>query len=166
VEVCVKKLVLALLSATLAMTFTAEPSFAGKRHRHHSKHRVHRAPPPPPIVVVNVDVSSQSMSVNVNGWPTGYWKVSTARPGYYTPRGTYRVQRTAAVYYSKKYDNAPMPYSVFFYGGYAIHATSSVRKLGSPASHGCVRLAPGNAAELYALVKEYGANRTRITITN
>ncbi len=128
--------------------------------------RQYRAPPPPPAVVVKVDVSSQLMSVFVNGWPYGFWDVSTARKGYHTPRGSYRVTRTAKVYYSKKYDNAPMPNSVFFYGGFAIHATNQIRSLGRPASHGCVRLHPANAADFYALVQEYGPSRTRIVLTD
>ena len=106
------------------------------------------------------------MSVMVNGWPYGRWKVSTARPGHYTPRGTYRVQRTAKVYYSRKYDNSPMPNSVFFKGGYAIHGSYYVRSLGRPASHGCVRLLPANAARLYNLVQKYGSSSTRITIVD
>ena len=85
-----------------------------------------------PAVNVVIDISSQSMSVKVNGWPYGRWKVSTARSGYYTPRGTFRVQRTAKVYYSRKYDNSPMPNSVFFKGGYAIHGSYYVRSLGRP----------------------------------
>ena len=125
-----------------------------------------RAPRLPPAVRVHIDISSQSMSVNVNGWPYGYWRVSTARPGYYTPRGNFGVQRTAKTYYSRKYDNAPMPNSVFFHGGYAIHATGAIRSLGRPASHGCVRLHPSNAAALYALVQKYGPRRTRITLTD
>ena len=120
----------------------------------------------PPAVVVNIDISDQSMSVRVNGWPYGYWAVSTARSGYHTPRGSYRVTRMAKVYFSKKYDNAPMPNSVFFYGGFAIHGTYHIKALGRPASHGCVRLAPANAARLYALVQQYGPNRTRITLTD
>ena len=128
--------------------------------------RKHRAPPLPPAVQVNIDISSQSMSVRVNGWPYGYWAVSTARQGYHTPRGSYRVTRTAEVYYSRKYDNAPMPNSVFFYGGFAIHGTGHISALGRPASHGCVRLHPTNAARLYALVQEYGPRRTRITLTD
>jgi lipoprotein-anchoring transpeptidase ErfK/SrfK len=119
-----------------------------------------------PIVNVVIDISSQSMSVRVNGWYYGQWKVSTARSGYYTPRGVYRVQRTARVYYSKKYDNAPMPNSVFFKGGYAIHGSYHVKYLGRPASHGCVRLHPSNAAKLYYLVQRYGARSTRIMIVN
>ena len=119
-----------------------------------------------PAVNVVIDISSQSMSVNVNGWPHGRWKVSTARSGYYTPRGTFRVQRTAKVYYSRKYDNSPMPNSVFFKGGYAIHGSFYVRSLGRPASHGCVRLLPANAARLYNLVQKYGSKSTRITIVD
>jgi lipoprotein-anchoring transpeptidase ErfK/SrfK len=123
-------------------------------------------PAPPPAVVVNIDISSQTMSVRVNGWPYGYWRVSTARTGYHTPRGSYRVTRMAKVYFSKKYDNAPMPNSVFFYGGYAIHGTYHIRSLGQPASHGCVRLHPTNALALYELVQEYGPGRTRITLSD
>jgi lipoprotein-anchoring transpeptidase ErfK/SrfK len=117
-------------------------------------------------VQVVIDVSSQSMSVRVNGWNYGSWRVSTARAGFYTPRGSYSVKRMARTYYSKKYDNAPMPNSVFFHGGYAIHGTGHVRALGSPASHGCVRLAPSNAATLFNLVAKYGPRSTRITIVN
>ena len=124
------------------------------------------APSGGPAVNVVIDISSQSMSVKVNGWPYGRWKVSTARSGYHTPRGTFRVQRTAKVYYSRKYDNSPMPNSVFFKGGYAIHGSYYVRSLGRPASHGCVRLLPANAARLYSLVQRYGSRSTRITIVD
>lgn len=119
-----------------------------------------------PAVNVVIDISSQSMSVRVNGWHYGKWKVSTARPGYYTPRGVFRVQRTARVYYSRKYDNSPMPNSVFFKGGYAIHGSYYVKSLGRPASHGCVRLHPSHAAKLYNLVQKYGPKSTRITVVN
>ncbi len=161
-----KKIFIVMLGIMLGFVAFSMPALAKKAHGPQAKHKVHRPPPPPPIVVVNIDISDQNMSVRVNGWPTGYWKVSTARVGYHTPRGTYSVQRTAAVYFSKKYDNAPMPYSVFFYGGYAIHGTGHLNALGRPASHGCVRLHPNNAAKLYALVKLYGASRTRITLTD
>ncbi len=119
-----------------------------------------------PAVDVLIDISSQSMSVRVNGWYYGRWKVSTARPGYYTPRGVYRAQRTARVYFSKKYDNAPMPNSVFFKGGYAIHGSYHIKSLGRPASHGCVRLHPTHAEKLYNLVLKYGLRATRITIVD
>jgi lipoprotein-anchoring transpeptidase ErfK/SrfK len=74
------------------------------------------------------------------------WRVSTARSGYRTPRGTYRPYLLLRTHYSHKYDMSPMPYSIFFAGGYAIHGTYSTASLGRPASHGCIRLAPGNAA--------------------
>jgi lipoprotein-anchoring transpeptidase ErfK/SrfK len=119
-----------------------------------------------PVVNVVIDVSSQSMSVKVNGWPYASWKVSTARPGYHTPRGSFGVQRTARVYFSKKYDNSPMPNAVFFHYGFAIHGTYYVKNLGRPASHGCVRISPTNSAQLYGLVQKYGSSATRITIVD
>jgi lipoprotein-anchoring transpeptidase ErfK/SrfK len=118
-----------------------------------------------PVNVV-IDISSQSMSVRVNGWSYANWRVSTARPGYYTPRGNFRVQRMARVYYSRKYDNSPMPNSLFFKGGYAIHGSNYIRSLGRPASHGCIRLHPSNAARLYSLVQQHGPRNVRITIVN
>ena len=118
----------------------------------------------PAKVSVTIDVSSQSMAVNVGGFPFGRWRVSTARDGYWTPRGQFRPTRLAKVYFSRKYDNAPMPNSVFFHGGYAIHGTNHIKRLGSPASHGCVRLAPKNAAKLFSLVQKYGPRAVRITI--
>ena len=120
----------------------------------------------PAAVNVVIAISSQSMTVTINGWPSHFWKVSTAREGYWTPRGRFRPFSLRKVYYSKKYDNAPMPNSVFFHGGYAIHGTGHVRALGRPASHGCVRLAPGNALALFNIVQKYGMGRTRITIVD
>lgn len=119
-----------------------------------------------PEVKIHVDISSQLMTVNVNGWTYGRWKVSTARDGYYTPRGTWRPFLLKKMHYSRKYDNSPMPNSIFFLGGYAIHATYYLKQLGRPASHGCIRLHPQNAARLYALVQKHGMKATRITITN
>ena len=80
------------------------------------------------------------------------WPVSTARRGYYTPTGVFYPYSLQPMHYSRKYDNAPMPHSIFFSGGYAIHATPHTGNLGRPASHGCVRLSPGNAATLYGIV--------------
>ena len=116
-------------------------------------------------LVANIDVSSQTMTVRY-GLSVYRWSVSTARKGYVTPRGTYRPQRTARMWYSRKYDMSPMPYSVFFHGGYAIHGTGAVRQLGRPASHGCVRLHTANAATFYSMVREVGFGNTRITVTN
>jgi len=116
-------------------------------------------------VEAKVSLSSQRMYVSVNGVRKYTWAVSTGRSGYGTPTGSYRPQRLERSWYSRKYDNAPMPHSVFFRGGYAIHGTSAVSRLGSRASHGCVRLAPGNAATLYSLVSKYGMGNTRVVIS-
>lgn len=120
----------------------------------------------PAAVQIQIDISSQTMAVNVNGWPYGRWKVSTARDGYYTPRGAWRPFALKKMHYSRKYDNSPMPHSIFFLGGYAIHATYYTKQLGRPASHGCIRLHPSNAAKLFSLVQKHGMRATRVTITN
>lgn len=117
-------------------------------------------------LVANINVSTQTMTVSRNGLVVYRWKVSTARQGYITPRGSYRPQRMHRMWYSRKYDMSPMPYSVFFRGGYAIHGTGAVRQLGRPASHGCVRLHTANAATFYSMVKELGPSNTRIVVTN
>lgn len=117
-------------------------------------------------VRIRIDKSSQTMTVAVNGWAQYQWAVSTAKRGYYTPTGTWRPFRLERSWYSRKYDNAPMPNSIFFTGGYAIHGTVHVSQLGRPASRGCIRLHPAHARELFALVSQYGMGRTRITITN
>jgi lipoprotein-anchoring transpeptidase ErfK/SrfK len=115
-------------------------------------------------VVVHIDKSSQRMSVSVNGQPRYTWPVSTGRGGYGTPSGVFQPQMMAQRWFSKKYYNSPMPHSIFFYHGYAIHGTTDIRRLGGPASHGCVRLHPSNAATLYALVERNGRGNTRIEI--
>jgi lipoprotein-anchoring transpeptidase ErfK/SrfK len=117
-------------------------------------------------LVAKIDVSSQTMTVTKQGRVVHVWKVSTARKGYITPRGSWRPKRMHRMWYSRKYDNSPMPYSVFYHGGYAIHGTGAVGRLGTPASHGCVRLLTANAATFYSLVKQYGPGNTRIVVTN
>jgi lipoprotein-anchoring transpeptidase ErfK/SrfK len=117
-------------------------------------------------VEARVSISKQTMTVTRQGRVLYKWKVSTARKGYVTPRGTYRPQRLHRMWYSRKYEMSPMPYSVFYHGGYAIHGTNAVKRLGTPASHGCVRLHTANAARFYALVKEAGPANTRIVVTN
>jgi lipoprotein-anchoring transpeptidase ErfK/SrfK len=117
-------------------------------------------------VVARIDISKQTMTVSEDGNVLYSWRVSTARSGYRTPRGNYRPTRMHKMWYSRKYDMSPMPYSIFFHGGYAIHGTDAVSHLGRPASHGCVRLAPGNARTLYNLVKAHGAGNTRIVLVN
>ncbi len=116
-------------------------------------------------VEARVSLSSQRMYVSVNGVRKYTWAVSTGRSGYSTPTGSYRPQRLEKMWYSTKYDNAPMPHSVFFRGGYAIHGTNAVSRLGNRASHGCVRLAPGNAATLYSLISKYGMGNARVVIS-
>jgi len=115
-------------------------------------------------IVVHIDRSNQRMAVMVDGVPRYNWRVSTARAGYVTPPGTYHPQMLARQWYSKKYYNSPMPHSIFFYGGFAIHGTYEISRLGGPASHGCVRLDPGNAATLYGLVEREGMGSTTIVI--
>lgn len=115
-------------------------------------------------VVAKIDLSRQKMNVYVNGRASYSWPVSTARRGYRTPTGTWRPKFLKRMHYSSKYNNSPMPHSVFFYGGYAIHGTDAVRSLGRPASHGCIRLHPSNARRLYHLIRRHGKRNTRIVI--
>lgn len=115
-------------------------------------------------VTATIDLSSQRMYVSIGGRHHYTWKVSTGRKGYGTPTGTYRPTRMYREYYSRKYDNSPMPHSIFFRGGYAIHGTGYIKYLGRPASHGCVRLHPANARKLYNLVRRHGPANTRVRI--
>jgi lipoprotein-anchoring transpeptidase ErfK/SrfK len=115
-------------------------------------------------VVVNIDKSAQRMSVSVNGQPRYTWPISTGRSGYGTPNGVFAPQMMVRRWFSRKYYESPMPHSIFFYHGFAIHGTTDIRRLGGPASHGCVRLHPSNAATLYALVERNGRGNTRIEI--
>jgi len=117
-------------------------------------------------VVAKIDISSQRMHVIVDGKTVYKWKVSTGRGRYRTPRGSYSPGRMHVRYFSKKYRGAPMPNSIFFHKGYAIHGTNHIRNLGRPASHGCVRLHPSNAKKLFSLVKRHGKGNTKIKITN
>jgi lipoprotein-anchoring transpeptidase ErfK/SrfK len=117
-------------------------------------------------VVARISKSGQTMDVYVNGTHYYSWPVSTGRGRYATPSGSFRPKRLERRWYSTKYSNAPMHYAVFYSGGYAIHATTEVNRLGRAASHGCVRLAPGHAAKFYSLVRSYGAANTRITIAH
>jgi hypothetical protein len=116
-------------------------------------------------VVINVDKGSQKMSVEVDGEPRYEWNVSTGRAGYGTPNGTYSPQRLEREWFSKEYYDSPMPYSIFFNRGYAIHGSYEIRHLGGPASHGCIRLHPSNAAKLFALVQKEGVGNTTIVVS-
>jgi lipoprotein-anchoring transpeptidase ErfK/SrfK len=114
-------------------------------------------------VLAKVDISSQTMTVFVDGSPVYVWPVSTARRGYYTPRGSFRPEALELMHYSSKYESSPMPHSIFFDGGYAIHGTLETRYLGRPASHGYIRLSPDNAATLYGLVRR-DRDETKIVV--
>ena len=116
------------------------------------------------IVKVYVNKRRQRMSIYLDNKRLYTFKVSTARSGYWTPRGTFRPRSLERMHYSRKYHNSPMPYSVFFKGGYAIHGTHSIYRLGHPASHGCVRVHPRNAKKLYTLIRRYGKRHTKIVI--
>ena len=115
-------------------------------------------------VVITVDKTAQRLTAKVDGFTRYEFPVSTARIGYRTPNGTYRPERLAVKWFSRKYDWSPMPHSIFFHGGYAIHGSYEISRLGSPASHGCIRLHPDNATALYELVQA-NVKSTEIIIT-
>ena len=117
------------------------------------------------LVVISINKISQKMTVTVDGDREFVWPVSTGAPGYETPSGTYRPFRMEKDHFSKEWDDAPMPHSVFFTGeGHAIHGSYHIKSLGRRASHGCVRLAPENAARLFALVQKAGMSNTIVVV--
>jgi len=115
-------------------------------------------------VVARVDLSDQTMTVYVDERLTYVFKVSTGRKGYRTPRGQWNAAWLSPRHRSRKYNNAPMPWSVFFHDGYAVHGTTDLRRLGRPASHGCVRLHPEDAKTFYKLVKDNGKKNTLVSV--
>jgi lipoprotein-anchoring transpeptidase ErfK/SrfK len=116
-------------------------------------------------VLINIDKTNQKMTVFLDGVEKYDWPVSTGRAGYSTPSGTYTATSMNEIWYSKQWDNSPMPHSIFFMkDGHAIHGSYEVKNLGKPASHGCVRISPENAAALYALVKENGLENTQVVL--
>jgi lipoprotein-anchoring transpeptidase ErfK/SrfK len=121
-------------------------------------------PEPSPTLTVNIDLALQQMVVSENGQAKYTWPISSGTAEFPTPRGTFRPQWSAKMWYSRKYDMAPMPHAVFIHGGVAVHATQHISRLGSPASHGCIRLAPGNARTFYNLVHRHGYKATRVAI--
>src|SRR6186713_351215 len=117
-------------------------------------------------VAITVDKNTQQMTVSVNGAPRYTWPVSSGNPSHETPNGSFKTFRMEEDHYSKEFDDAPMPNAIFFTKqGHAIHGTDSVNRLGSPASHGCVRLSRANAATLYALVQKDGVLNATVTLT-
>jgi lipoprotein-anchoring transpeptidase ErfK/SrfK len=115
-------------------------------------------------VLVEVSRASQTMAVIVDGSHLYTWPVSTGRPGYGTPAGTFHPHMLARRWFSRVYYNAPMPYSIFFYGGFAIHGSYEIARIGRPASHGCIRLHPADAAVLFGLVEHEGMRNTTIVV--
>jgi hypothetical protein len=123
------------------------------------------AAPASASILITIDKSSQQMSVAVDGAQRYVWPVSTGRPGYDTPSGTYKPNRMDADHYSQEWDNAPMPHAIFFdLDGHAIHGFFDVKHLGSAVSHGCVRLSPDHAQTLFNLVKAEGMGETKVVV--
>jgi hypothetical protein len=117
-------------------------------------------------VYIAINKTTQRMTVAVDGQERYSWPVSTGMAGYTTPSGEFMPSRLEKVHFSKEWDDAPMPHSIFFTdAGHAIHGSHAVGRLGSPASHGCIRLAPANAGTLFALVMAEGLGNTRIDVT-
>ncbi len=124
-------------------------------------------PPPPPItLLLRADLGSQQLIVIENGRKRHVWPISSGRAGYATKTGTFHPQWASRLWRSRQYGYAPMPHAVFFHRGTAFHGTSAVGLLGRPASHGCIRLAPGHAAQLFKLVHKHGYAQTKIVVQN
>ena len=140
------KKLFAAAAALLLVSFTAETTLAAN-------------------LTARVSLGSQTMTVTQNGVVKHRWRVSTGRKGFGTPTGSWSAKWASRNHRSRKYDNAPMPFAIFFKGGYAVHATFDTKRLGRPASHGCVRLSPNNAATFYKLANSQGLSNTRIVIT-
>ncbi len=122
------------------------------------------APPPAKLVVARVDLSDQKMYVYVGEKLSYVFPVSSGRGSYRTPTGRWNAEWLSPHHRSKKYHNAPMPWSVFFYRGYAVHGTTDLKRLGTPASHGCIRLHPDNAKIFFQLVQTNGKENSLVSI--
>jgi hypothetical protein len=117
-------------------------------------------------IVIAIDKSTQQMAVSVDGVPRYAWPVSTGRPGYDTPNGSFKPNRMDADHLSQEWDNAPMPHAIFFdLKGHAVHGFFDVKHLGLAVSHGCVRLSPDHATTLFELVKTEGMAKTSVVIS-
>lgn len=115
-------------------------------------------------LVASVDISSQTMTVTHRGKVKYRWKVSTARAGKVTPSGSWSAKWLSKNHRSSRYNNAPMPYSIFYNGNFAVHGTDQISRLGRPASSGCIRLHPKHAAILFSLTQREGLKNTRIVV--
>lgn len=158
------RIALLLTAIDAALVLFPVTAHAGSSHRREMDASVGEAREA--AVVVIIDKTNQQMTVSLNGVERYRWPVSTGRAGYTTPSGTYTATSMNEIWYSKQWDNSPMPHSIFFMkDGHAIHGTLEVRNLGRPVSHGCVRISPKNATTLYGLVKEYGLENTQVVVT-
>ncbi|MER2606563.1 MAG: L,D-transpeptidase [Siculibacillus sp.] len=124
------------------------------------------ANPASAAVEARISIASQKMEVIVDGVRAGEYVVSTGKRGHWTPKGEFKAQRMHKKYWSRKYHNAPMPNSIFFNGGIAVHGTTEIARLGRPASHGCVRMHPQHAAVLFELVRQHGMQNARFVVTD
>jgi len=121
---------------------------------------------PKSTILIDIDKSTQEMTVFVDGVQQYSWPVSTGMRGHSTPSGTYTASSMNEMWYSKQWDNAPMPHAIFFTKqGHAIHGTMDEKRLGNAASHGCVRLSRANATTLFTLVKATGLENTQVVLT-
>jgi hypothetical protein len=117
-------------------------------------------------LLISIDKSAQQMTVTQDGAELYVWPVSSGAPGYDTPSGEYKPFRMEKDHFSREWDDAPMPHSIFFtQQGHAIHGSNHVKAIGTPASHGCVRLEPRNAGILWDLVKHEKMANTRVVLT-
>ncbi|WP_103258099.1 L,D-transpeptidase [Tabrizicola aquatica] len=117
-------------------------------------------------VVARVSISTQTMKVYHEGRHLFTWPVSTAKSGKITPTGVFAPDFLSRHHRSSRYNNAPMPWAIFYDGNYAIHGTDQLKRLGQPASNGCVRLHPDNAAILFRMVKSEGMENMRVEIVH
>ncbi|HWK14188.1 MAG TPA: L,D-transpeptidase [Rhizobiaceae bacterium] len=117
-------------------------------------------------VVARVSISNQTMTVVQNGVVKHRWRVSTARKGKVTPRGSWTAKWLSKNHRSSRYNNAPMPYAIFYSGNFAVHGTNQTSRLGRPASAGCVRLDTANAAKLYSIAQRVGLKNLRIVVSH
>jgi len=118
------------------------------------------------LLLIEIDKSSQQMTISRDGREIYVWPVSSGVARYDTPSGAYTPFRMEKDHFSREWDDAPMPHSIFFTTrGHAIHGTEHTRNIGRPASHGCVRLEPENARVLFGLVKQQGMANVRVVLS-
>jgi lipoprotein-anchoring transpeptidase ErfK/SrfK len=150
----------------LMLTGAAEAATPAKPQKPAKTPPAKKKPKPQPRLIITINKVSQKMTVALDGDTLYRWKVSTGAKGYDTPSGNFRPFRMEKDHFSKEWDDAPMPHSIFFTTrGHAVHGSYHVQSLGRRASHGCVRLHPDNAAKLFALVKKTGLSNTRVVVT-